>query len=41
MTKKLKSEFYKNKKVTKIDNIDVNKILLSKKESYGTKNSFR
>ena len=27
-----KSEFYKNKKVTKIDDIDVNKILVSKEE---------
>ena len=35
-----KSEFYKNKKVTSIDDIDVNKILVSKKEPYGTKNSF-
>ena len=26
-----KSDFYKNKKVTKIDNINVNKILVSKK----------
>ena len=33
-----KSDFYKNKKVTKIDNINVNKILVSKKESYGIKN---
>ena len=33
-----KSDFYKNKKTTKIDDIDVNKILVSKKESYGTKN---
>ena len=33
-----KSEFYKNKKVTKIDDIDVNKTLVSKKELYGTKN---
>ena len=41
-TKKSKnSEFYKNKKITKIDGIDVNKILVSKKESYGTKNSFK
>ena len=36
-----KSNFYKNKKVTKIDDIDVNKILVSKKEPYGTKNSFK
>ena len=34
----LKSHFYKNKKITKIDDIDVNKTLVSKKESYGTKN---
>ena len=33
----LKSDFYKNKKITKIDHIDVNKILVSKRESYGTK----
>ena len=37
-----KSEFYKNKKITSIDdNIDVNKILVSKKEWYGTKNSYK
>ena len=36
-----KSVFYKNKKVTKIDGIDANKILVSKKETYGTKNSFK
>ena len=36
-----KSEFYKNKKVFQIDNIDVNKKLVSKKESYGTKNVLR
>ena len=35
-----KSEFYKNIKVNSIDDIDVNKILVSKKEPYGTKNSF-
>ena len=35
------SDFYKNKKVTKIDYIDVNKILVSKEEPYGTKNSFK
>ena len=36
-----KSVFYKNKKVFQIDYIDVNKILVSKKEPYGTKNSFK
>ena len=36
-----KSYFYKNKKVTKIDDIDANKILLSKEETYGSKNSFK
>ena len=36
-----KSNFYKNKKINRIEDIDVNKILVSKKESYGTKNSFR
>ena len=35
-----KSDFYKNKKINSIDDIDVNKILVSKKESYGIKNSF-
>ena len=34
-----KSEFYKNKKVFQIDDIDVNKILVSKKEPYGKNNS--
>ena len=36
-----KSNFYKNKKVTKIDDIDVNKVLVSKEEPYGSKNSFK
>ena len=36
-----KSDFYKNKKVINIDSIDVNKILVSKEESYGTNNSFK
>ena len=36
-----KSELYKNKKVNSIDDVDVNKILVSKKEPYGTKNSFK
>ena len=33
------SNFYKSKKVLKIDDIDINKILGSKKESYDTKYS--
>ena len=33
-----KSNFYKNKKLFKIDEIDFDKILVSKKESYATKN---
>ena len=37
----LKSGFYKNKKVIKIDDIDVNKTLVSKEEPYGTKNPFK
>ena len=36
-----KSEFYKNKKVFQINDIDVNKILVSKKEPYGTQNAFK
>ena len=32
-----KSTFHKNKKQFKIDDTDVNKILISKKESYSTK----
>ena len=40
--KKIKqSEFYKNKKVIKIDYIDVNAILVSKEKPYGAKNSFK
>ena len=34
-----KSSFYKNKKLFSLNDIDVNEILVSKKESYGTKNS--
>ena len=34
-----KSNFYKNKKLFNLNDIDVNKILASKKESYSTKNS--
>ena len=36
-----KSNFYENKKLFKIEDIDVNKILVSKKESYGAKNSLK
>ena len=36
-----KSNFYKNKKLFDLNDIDVNKILVSKKESYGTKNSLK
>ena len=36
-----KSEFYKNKKAFQIDDIDVNEILVSKKEPYGTKNALK
>ena len=36
-----KSNFYKKKKVFQTDNIDVNKILVSKKEPYGTKNALK
>ena len=36
-----KSDFYKNKKIFNIDHIDVNKILVSKKEQYGKYNSFK
>ena len=36
-----KSDFYKNKKATKIDKTDAYKILVSKQEPYGTKNSFK
>ena len=36
-----KNSFYKNKKSLDLNKIDVNKILVSKKESYGTKNSHK
>ena len=40
--KKVKrSDFYKNKKLFQINNINVNKILVSKEEPYGTQNSFK
>ena len=36
-----KSDFYNNKKIFNIDDIDVIKILVSKKEQYGKYNSFK
>ena len=40
--KKIKrSSFYQNKKINNIEDIDVNNILVSKKEPYGTKNSHK
>ena len=36
-----KSNFYQNKKLFNIHDLDVNKILVSEKESYGTKNSLK
>ena len=40
--KKIKrSDFYKNKKAFQIDNNDVNKILVFKKEAYSTKNALK
>ena len=36
-----KSNFYKNRKLFNLNDIDTNKILVSKKESYGTKNSLK
>ena len=36
-----KSNFYKNKKIFNISNIDINKILVSKKEIYSKYNSFK
>ena len=42
MTKKIKrSSFYKNKKINNIEDFDVNNILVSKKEPYGTTNSHK
>ena len=35
------SNFYKNKKLFNIHDLDVNKILVSKKKTYGTKNSLK
>ena len=39
--KSKKSKFYKNKKLFLIDDVDVIKILVSKKEPYGTKNALK
>ena len=36
-----RSNFYKSKKLFKIEGIDINKTLVSIKKSYGTKNSFK
>ena len=36
-----KSDFYKNKKACQIDDVDVHKILVSKKEPYGTINALK
>ena len=36
-----RNSFYKNKKINNIEDIDVNNILVSKKEPYGTKNSHK
>ena len=39
--KNQKCDFYKNKKVAKIDDIDVNKIFVSEEQLYSTKSSFK
>ena len=39
--KKKKRTFYKNKRIYSTDDIDVNNILVSKKEPYGNKNSLK
>ena len=40
--KKIKrSSFYKNQKINNIEYTDINNILVSKKESYGNKSSFK
>ena len=36
-----KSEFYRNKKSFQIDDVDANKILVSKKGQYGTNNALK
>ena len=39
--KSKRSSFYKNKKINNIEDINVNNILVSKKELYGNKSSFK
>ena len=39
--KKLKNDFFRNKRAFQTNNIDVNKILVPKKKPYGTKNAFK
>ena len=40
--KKIKrSSFYQNKQINNIEDIDVNNVLVSRKEPYGTKNSHK
>ena len=36
-----KSDFYNNKKVFKVDDVNVNKILVSKKDLHDTKNALK
>ena len=36
-----KNVFYKNKKIFNVNHIDINKILVSKKETYSKYNSFK
>ena len=36
-----KSNFYENKKIIKINDLDVHKILVCKRKSYGKKNSLK
>ena len=36
-----KTDFYRNKNVTEIDDFDDNKIVVSKEEPYSTKKSFK
>ena len=36
-----KNTFYKNKIINNIEDIDINNILVSKKEAYGNKKSFK